>query len=127
MALAGGEGPRQRGVAKASSTVLGRRLGTDQRSFPGYARRVPNLLLVMDSAQAGVSGIMCGGRLISKLIKQMILPKCAQVLKRRRSQSAQMRQHDPCPAGRRPAEDASARTGGGPPRRLRPPEGRGQW
>jgi len=91
MALAGGEGLRQQGVAKASSTVLGRRPGPDQRSFPGYARRVPNLLLIVDSAQAGVSGITSGGRLISKLIKQTILPKCAQVLKCRRSWSAQTR------------------------------------
>jgi len=124
--LAGGEGPRQRGVTEASSTVLGRRPGADQRNFPGYARRVLNLLLIKDSAQAGVSGITCGGRLISKLIKQTILPKCAQVLKHRRSQSAQTRQHDPCPAGRRPTDDASARTGGGLPRRLRAPEGGGQ-
>jgi len=126
MALAGGEGPRQLGVAKASLTVLGRRPGADQRNFPGYARRVPNLLLIVDSAQAGVSGITSGGRLISKLIKQTILPKCAQVLKRGRSRSAQARQHGPCAAGRRPTDDVSARTGGDSPRRRRAPEGGGQ-
>ena len=60
------------------------------------------------TAQAGVSGNTGGGRLISKLIKQTILPKCVQVLKRRRSRSTQTRQHGPCVAGRRPTDDVSA-------------------
>ena len=70
----------------------------------------------------GASDHEGGGRLTSELIKQTILPKCVQVLKRRRPWSVRVRQHGPRAAGRRPTIDVSDRTGGDPPRRRRAPD-----
>jgi hypothetical protein len=74
----------------------------------------------------GVSGDEGEGRPTSELIKQTILPKYVQVLKRRRPWSARALQHGPRAAGRRPTDDVSDRTGGDPPRQWRAPEDGGQ-
>ena len=74
----------------------------------------------------GASDHEGGGCLTSELIKQTILPKCLQVLKRRRLWSTRVRQHGPRAAERRPTVDVSDRTGGDPPRQRRAPEDGGQ-